>query len=76
MRINLEKITAPKQSGYSFCDGELDSDPIAISHYFGNDKALNKGSRKRGMYDRQYEKARRQERMAKRAAKARQRNDY
>lgn len=75
MRINSVNLQAPQQSPYQFAYGQVASDPIAISNYFGTDKAAG-SNRKRGMYDRQYEKAKRLERMSKRAAKASLRSNY
>ena len=72
MHINSDNLHIPTQTAYDFVDGELHSDPSALTNYYA---AQERQDRTRtNCYVRSYEKAKRLQRMAERARKNRQRH--
>lgn len=72
MHINSDNLHVPTQTAYEFVDGELHSDPSALTNFFA---AHERQDRTRtNLYTRSYEKAKRLQRMAERARKDRQRH--
>lgn len=73
MRISTNNLTIPSHCAYDFCDGQLHSDPTALSNYLANQVRKTPRSRS-DCYTRSYEKAQRLQRIAERARKSRSRN--
>ena len=71
MRINPNNFIIPSQTAYDFVDGELHSDPSALTNYFAAQQRHD--HTRTHVYTRSYEKAKRLARMAERSRKARQR---
>lgn len=72
MHINPLNVNPPIQTPYAFADGELHSDPCALTHFMGSEsKPPRRGNV--SCMDRHFEKARRVARLAVKAGKERQR---
>ena len=72
MYVNPLNVTIPTQTPYAFADGELHSDPTALTHFIGAERRAPRRDQA-SCLDRRFEKARRVAKMAERAGKERQR---
>ena len=72
MRINTNNLIIPGHSAYDFCDGQLHSDPSALTNYLAV-QSRKTAHAKADCFTRSYEKAQRLQRMAERARKDRSR---
>ena len=73
MRLKTDNISIPVQTAYGFCDGQLHSDPNALTAYYGAQNARATRKQEMGCLTRSYEKAQRLQRLVARAYKERQR---
>ena len=73
MRINPQNLSIPTQTPYGFCDGELHSDPKALTTYFGSMSRRLRPSDQLKCDSRNLQKAHRLQRLAAKARKDRQR---
>lgn len=69
MHVNANTIRIPRQTRYAFADGELHNDPMAVSNFYAQ-AAKNRNS----PMARLFEKNKRTQRLAARAAKANRRH--
>ena len=75
MRIHPDNLNIPTQTPYGFCDGQLHSDPKALTTYFGSMSRRLRPSDQASCDSRNLEKAHRLQRLAAKARKDRQRRD-